>query len=138
MGLAVDTSALVDLERSETASSDWAAELGSDLFVPALVVAELWVGIETARSRRLRETRQAKIAALLRTMTVLPFVEEVAPTYARLFVQQRRIGKPVPFSDLAIAATAIHHGHEILVGRSDESHFRAIRGLTVRILGPTD
>lgn len=134
MGLAVDTSALVDLERRGPGAGEGMLYSRTDLFVPALVVAEIWVGVACARTRRIREEREAKIRALLRTMQVLPFTEEIAPTFARLFAQQRRIGRPIPAIDLTIAATALHHGHDLLVGRSDEAHFRSVRGLRLYVL----
>ena len=65
---------------------------------------------------------------------VLPFSEEMARTYSRLYVDLRRRGTLIPANDLAIAATAVSAGLEILVGLNDEAHFRAVPGLVVRTL----
>ncbi len=107
----------------------------SDVYVPAPVVVELWIGVELADSAERRASRLLKIHALLEGTTLLPFDERVAPTYAKIYVSLRRAGTPVPANDLAIGALALHFGHELLVGPDDEGHFRRIQGLTVRVLG---
>ena len=66
---------------------------------------------------------------------VVPFTEEIALTYARLYAKLRKKGSPIPANDLAIAATAVHHGHDLLVGSCDEAHFRAVPGLRILVLG---
>ena len=40
----------------------------------------------------------------------------------------------LPANDLAVAATATHLGFPVLVGPSDERHFRAVDGLCVEVL----
>ncbi|MBI4615032.1 MAG: type II toxin-antitoxin system VapC family toxin [Planctomycetes bacterium] len=134
MGLALDTSALVDLERSGSSIETLAPDGEVEIFVPAIAVAELWIGTLSSSSRKVRERRETSLLRLLAGLTVLAFTHEIAPTYAKLFVQQRKAGKPIPANDLPIAATALYHGHELLVGRSDEAHFRSVRGLKVRVL----
>lgn len=138
MGIVLDTSAIVELERSGSdllPGSESVAE--AEVFLPALVIAELWIGVELADSENRREARARKIRALLEATTVLPFDEDVAQAYARLYADLRRAGTPIPANDLAIAALALHHGHDILVSARDEHHFRAVPGLTVRVLGRT-
>ena len=92
-------------------------------FLPAVVLAELWIGILMAAGETVRKRRREKVRALLEATVPIPFTAEIAPTYARLYVELRRTGKPIPSSDLMIAATAVHLGHRVLVGKSDEAHF---------------
>lgn len=98
-------------------------------------MAELWIGVELAESPARRSARSRKIEALVEHGIVLPWDAELAPTYARLYASLRRAGTPIPANDLAIAALAVHHGHELLVGPNDERHFRTVPGLKVRVLG---
>ncbi len=42
----------------------------------------------------------------------------------------------IPQNDMAVAATARALGFGVLVGPADESHFRAVPDLEVRVLGP--
>jgi len=136
MGVVIDTSAFVALERrGAELSESLASSVGSDeVFVPALVLAELWIGVEMAESATRRASRVRKIEALLAGTTTLAFDERVAPTYARLWAALRRLGTPIPANDLAIASLAIHFGLGILVGPDDEAHFRRIPQLSVHVL----
>lgn len=136
MGVAIGTSVFVELERrSRELVGGLGMKVTDDVFISALVVAELWIGVELADSAERRSKRLQKIEALLKHGTVLPFDEEVAPTYARIYAALRRARTPIPANDLAIAALSVHHGHEILVGPGDEQHFRSVPGLKVRVLG---
>jgi predicted nucleic acid-binding protein len=45
-----------------------------------------------------------------------------------------RSGRTVPANDLAVAATALYLDFGVLVGPSDERHFRQVEGLRVEIL----
>ena len=45
-----------------------------------------------------------------------------------------RRGELIPANDLAVAATARHLGFSVLVGPSDEAHFRRVPDLDVRAL----
>ena len=45
-----------------------------------------------------------------------------------------RRGQLIPSNDLAVAATAQHLGFGVLVGPSDEHHFRRVSGLRVETL----
>ena len=111
--------------------------LTGDVYIPALVIAELWIGVELADSAERRASRIRKIESLLSWAAPLPFNEEVAPTYARIYATLRRAGTPIPSNDLAIAASVVHFGHEILVGPQDEEHFRRVPGLIVHVLTTT-
>ncbi len=134
MGIAVDTSALVAVERRGVSLLATLSVETDDVWIPALVLAELWIGVELADSASRRVARIRKIHALLDGAVVLSFDERVAPTYARLYAALRRAGTPIPSNDLAIGSLAVHFGHELLVGPQDEVHFRRIPGLEVRVL----
>ena len=57
------------------------------------------------------------------------FSEEMAQIAARVDADARRAGKVIPFSDLLIGATALHHGYA--VGTRNLRHFRMIPDLPV-------
>lgn len=57
------------------------------------------------------------------TVGVLLPDRETAEQYARLFVQLRRTGTPVPTNDLWIAALALQHGLRVL---TRDRHFARI------------
>jgi predicted nucleic acid-binding protein len=100
----------------------------------ALVIAELWIGVELANSAERRGSRIRKIESLLERATPLPFGEEFAPTCARVYAALRRAGAPIPSNDLAIDAAAGHFGHDILAGPRDEELLRRVPSLVARVL----
>ena len=133
MGLVIDTSALVALERSNTG---WSEGLPNEpAAMAAIVYAELLVGAKMAESRRRAATRRAKIDALLTAMPVVDFGLEAAERWADLYAQLSRRGQLIPANDLIVAATALELEYGVLVGRSDEAHFRRVPNLRVVVLG---
>ncbi len=135
MGIVLDTSAIVDIERGGLDLKASFPPTGGGVYLPAIVLAELWIGVELASNDDVRKSRMGKIRSLMEATTPIPFGEEMASTYARLHVALRKGGKQIPSNDLAVASTAIHFGHDVLVGVSDEAHFRSVPGLKVLVLG---
>jgi predicted nucleic acid-binding protein len=135
MGLVIDTSALVALERL---SAEWDETLpvgGTEPgVVPAIVYAELLAGVELAATSEQASYRRSKIEALALRLPVVEFGMEAAQKWAVLFGLLHRQGRLIPANDLAVAATALHLGFGVLVGPEDESHFRRVPDLRVELL----
>ena len=133
MGLVIDTGALVALERAPT---PWIEGLSGDepAAVPAIVYAELLVGVRLAEHSRRAAARRAKIDALVSAVPIVPFGATVAERWADLFARLSRDGRLIPANDLAVAATALELGFGVLVGPRDEGHFRQVPGLRVVVL----
>ena len=132
MGLVIDTSALVALERAE----DWSAGVPNEpAAVPAIVYAELLVGVNMADSRRRADVRREKIDALLAMFPIVDFGPAEAERWADLYGRLSRTGKLIPANDLVVAATALERGFGVLVGPGDEAHFRRVPNLRLIVLG---
>ena len=135
MGLVIDTSALLALER---AGSRWehlvdgcAAEA---LAMPAIVYAEILVGVYLAGSAERAARRRARLDALADLVPIVEFDRQVAAVWADVFATLSRAGTMIPASDLAVAATALHLDYGVCVGPADERHFRSVPGLRVQTL----
>jgi predicted nucleic acid-binding protein len=102
--------------------------------LPAIVYAELLVGVALAGSGKRAAARRAKIDALAQAVGVIPFDEAIAVAWADLFASMSRSGKLIPSNDLAVAATARHLGFGVLIGPTDEAHFRLVPRLRVELL----
>ena len=130
MGLVIDTIALVALER---AGQDWGAALGQladeRVAVPAIVYAELLVGVQFADTPTRAAHRRARVEALITRCPVVKFDSAVAKRWADLFALLSRGGKMIPANDLVVAATALQLGFGVLIGPKNERHFRRIEGL---------
>lgn len=142
MGLVIDTSALVTIDRLAARGATPAEALApllasvgdEEVAVPVIVYAELLVGVELADSERRAAARRRRIEALMAHATLVEFDAAIAPVWARLFGRLSRSGRAVPANDLAVAATAVHLDYGVLVGPPDERHFRQVEGLRVEIL----
>jgi tRNA(fMet)-specific endonuclease VapC len=135
MGLVIDTSALAAVERAGSAWDEALRTLANEaVVVPAIVYAELVVGIELADTPLRAAARRAKVAALLARVPPVEFGREVAERWGELFAQLSRRGALIPANDLAVASTALHLGFGVVVGPRDDAHFRRIPGLRVELL----
>jgi tRNA(fMet)-specific endonuclease VapC len=130
MGLILDTSALVVLERALEASATLKLP-DEEVALPAIVWAEALVGVRLADSVPRAARRRARLEALRSQLDLIPFTGRIAEHYADIHAELIRLGTPIPQNDVAVAATARAHGFGVLVGPSDEEHFRRISGLRV-------
>jgi predicted nucleic acid-binding protein len=135
VGLVVDTSALVTLER---AGSRWeqlvSACAAETLAMPAIVYAEILVGALLADSAERAARRRARLDALADLVPIVEFDRQVAAVWADVFATLSRAGTMIPANDLAVAATALHLDYGVCVGAADERHFRSVPGLRVQTL----
>lgn len=130
MGLVLDTSALVALERlTDDVETALGTLAGESAVIPAIVYAELLVGVRLADGATRAAARQARVDALVSRFPVVDFTREIAERWAELFATLSRAGTMIPSNDLAIAATALQLDFGVLVGPQDERHYRRVPGL---------
>ena len=135
MGLVIDTSALASAERAGTDWTEALAPLGREnVVMPAIVYAELGVGVELADTRSRAIARRAKIEALVARVPLIDFDQDVADRWAELYAALTRQGSLIPANDLTVASTALHLDFGVVVGERDEAHFRRIPDLRVERL----
>lgn len=127
MGLIIDTSAIIELERSRRSWEPLFGTAGDeDVFLAAIGWGELVAGVHLADSVPRALKRRERLDRLRAQVPILPFTAEIAELWAELFAELQKAGTPIPANDLCIASTAIVHGHAILVGSRDEGHCRRI------------
>ncbi len=137
MGLVIDTSALVALERAGDEWAVLAAALDDEpLALPAVVYAEVLVGAMLADTHERARGRRARLDAMADCVPLVDFDRQVAAVWADLFARLSRAGTMIPANDMAVAATALHLDYGVCVGSSDERHFRSVPGLRVVVLPP--
>ncbi|MGQ0815361.1 MAG: PIN domain-containing protein [Gemmatimonadota bacterium] len=136
MGIVIDTSALVAAERH---GLGWESLLGSlrgePATLPAIVYAEMLVGVALANTPERAARRRARIDELVVITGVVEFGQAIAQRWADLFAELSKAGRLIPANDLTVAATALHLGLGVLVGPADEAHFRRVPDLHVQVLG---
>lgn len=135
MGLVLDTSALVAVERG---GGDLEGQLGSlasePAVIPVIVYAELQVGVRLANSAQRAAGRRSRIEALVGRLPIVEFDRAIAERWADLFAELSRSGSMIPANDLAVAATAIHLGYGVLLGPRGEEHYERVADLRVERL----
>ena len=119
--VALDTSRLTDLFQGDTALGEW---LGAceEIWIPLVVLAEIKAGFYGGAQQHRNEVLLQKLLAKTTVGVLLPN-RETAEHYARLFVQLKRAGTPIPDNDLWIAALALEH--DLLLITRDQ-HFQYI------------
>ena len=107
MRIALDTNRMTDLFRGD----EHLAELlgtAEEVWVPLIVLGEIKAGFRGGTQHRRNEALLSRLLAKPTVRVLLPS-RETAEHYARLFVQLKRSGTPVPDNDLWIAALALEH-----------------------------
>ncbi len=107
MRVALDTNRLTDLFQGDAELADRLGEC-DEVWVPLMVLGEMKAGFYGG-------SQQHRNEKVLRTFLATPTVgillpsRETAEHYARIFVQLKRAGTPIPDNDLWIAALALEH-----------------------------
>ena len=121
MRVALDTNRLTDLFQGDAELADRLGEC-DEVFIPLIVLAEIKAGFYGGSQQHRNENLLQRLLAK-RTVGILVPARETAEHYARLFVQLKRAGTPVPDNDLWIAALVLEH--DLLLITRDR-HFERI------------
>lgn len=134
MGLVLDTSALVELERLLPRQPSSDLPWDEDLILPAIVWAEALAGVRLADTPLRAARRRARLEAVRVHVPIEPFSAEIAEHYADIFAELMHSGQTIPQNDIAVAATARAAGFGVLTGPQDEKHFKRVHGLAIKVL----
>ncbi len=121
MRVALDTNRITDLFRGD---ADLAAQLETceEVCIPFVVIGELRAGFYGGTQLHRNEIMMARLLAKT-TVAVLFPTRETTEHYARVFVQLKRAGTPIPDNDLWIAALVLEHD---LILLTRDRHFERI------------
>ncbi len=133
MGLILDTSVIIGFEKAAptfntTLNTETFGGYG-EVFISAVTVSELLVGVHRADTDARRVRRAAFVEAVLARVGALSFTLEVARIHAEVFASLAKKGQLIGAHDLIIAATALYHGFPVLTGNVSE--FGRVEGLHV-------
>jgi len=115
VGVVIDTSVIIEIERGRLSAEQLALKLGKHNFIAAVTVSEILVGVHLSHDPVLHNRRLAFAENIIARITALPFDAQVARTYGRLNAHFLQSKQPHPgIHALQIAATALTHGHRVL------------------------
>src|SRR5437879_2783540 len=126
--LIVDTSVLINYLRGRPRL---ALESVSEIYLPAMVLAELQIGWVRAHGSPHRQIR--RFEDLVSIMFFLPILRSTVSFYVEVRRNLELVNAIIPENDLWIAATAKEHELPLL---TSDDHFRRVPGITV--LDPGD
>jgi hypothetical protein len=89
---------------------EWLSTHERDVFVDSIILGELCIGIQALPKGRKRARLEVWFEALADTIECLPWDATISRRWARLVVDSKRKGQPLPLLDGMIAATALTHG----------------------------
>jgi predicted nucleic acid-binding protein len=97
-----------------------------------VTIVEFAHGIERAETDAQRLRRQAFLQELRASMKVHAFTDEIAELAGLISGRQTHRGVVIPFADLMIGSTALHHDCDVLT--ENVRHFEMIPDLVVKTL----
>ncbi len=120
----LDTNIVIALFRNETPVLSQ-LEVASAVFVPAIVLGELYYGARKSAHVEVNLTRLDEFAD---ASNVVVCDGITAQHYGMIKNRLRELGRPIPENDIWIAALAVQHA--IALASRDE-HFREIESVTL-------
>lgn len=129
MGILIDTSILIKVEREGQALLEPLRSSNEDGYISVVTASEMLHGVWRAKDERVRARRHAFVEALFREFSVVDIDFAVARIHAQIWAEQAAAGLMIGMNDLWLAATCITHGFRIATANVRE--FRRIRGLDV-------
>ena len=93
------------------------------LVVPSVVLGEYYFGIRQSRHRSRYEKWLRQYLPLTKIATV---TSATADAYAEIWLELKRLGKPIPVNDAWISALALQHSLPVL---SNDTHFDVVNGV---------
>lgn len=121
VGVALDTNRLSDMFNGDALLGSFLGTC-SDVRVPLMVLAELKAGFYGG-NRQAQNEEFVRLFLAKSTVSVIYPGRETADQYARLYLQLKRIGQPIPVNDMWIAAMAIEHDLTLI---TRDKHFDCI------------
>lgn len=88
---------------------EWLGAHEGELFVDSIIMGELFIGVQALPAGRKRARLEEWFEALANTIECLPWDVIISRRWARLVVDLKRKGQPLPLLDGMIAATALAH-----------------------------
>lgn len=134
MGLILDTSALVEIEKGLELGRFKGLPMGEQVILPVIVWAEALVGVRLADTPERAAKRRGHLNVIRRHAIMQEFSPDIAEHYADIFAELTRAGQRIPQNDLVVAATARFLKTGVLVGPEDEHHFKRVAGLEVHVV----
>jgi tRNA(fMet)-specific endonuclease VapC len=130
----LDTTVLSGLMRSDASTAERLLQTEPEqVRVPQPVVAEIEYGLARLPRSKRRQALEERLSILLRSLTRLPWNDDVSKTFGALKAVLEKSGTRVDDFDVAIAAHAVAFDATLVT--ENLRHFQRIHGLSVESWG---
>lgn len=125
MKLVLDTNIYCDFAAGVPTVVEALADYGYQIYLPAVVVAELTFGFMKGSRRQVNEDRLQYIVEQL-DIEIINIDRDVARKYALIYLGLVQTGNKIPINDVWVAASCLHMGGTLF---TRDRHFTAVAGL---------
>jgi predicted nucleic acid-binding protein len=120
MGVLIDASTLIEIERGRIELERHLGGRGDDFFVSVVTASELLHGVHRAVDPGIRARRSAWVEALLERFPLLPVDLASARVHARLWADLAARGEMIGAHDLWLAAQCVAQGLSLVTANLRE------------------
>lgn len=130
MKLVVDTNIYCDFAEGISQTVDILATVGQELYIPAVVIGELFYGFLKGRRRIANEQKLDEVIHLME-IQIIDITRAVASKYGLIYLSLVQKGKKIPLNDVWIAACCMEVGGTLL---TRDQHFNHVDQIDKMIL----
>jgi tRNA(fMet)-specific endonuclease VapC len=130
MKVVLDTNAYVDFAKSKPSVVNFLATESTEIFLPAIVIGELFYGFMKGGRFRYNEEKFLHFVTTLE-VSIIHVDEDVARKYAIIFSDLTNKGTRIPINDVWIAACSMSVGGTLL---TRDHHFEQVSQIDKIIL----
>lgn len=131
MGILIDASVLIGIERAASLEQRLSGREDDEFFVSVVTASGLLHGVHRARSAGIRARRSAFVEAVLSRFPLLGIDLPTARAHAQLWADLASRGAMIGPHDLWIAAACVAHGLSLATGNARE--FDRVPGLVTEV-----
>ncbi len=130
MKLVLDTNIYCDLAEGLPDAVDAIATYGQSVFIPSVVLGELFFGFLKGSIQRFNEKKLRQVVNRLK-IEIIDVNTDVARKYATIYLSLRKKGIKIPINDVWIAACCMEVGGTLL---TRDKHFELLDQIEAIVL----
>ncbi len=130
MKLVIDSITYTDLAQGVTETVEFMAAHGQRIYLPSVVLGELYYGFMKGRRQRFNENRLHQFIEAL-GVEIIEVNASVARRYGSIFLSLQKRGTRIPINDIWVAACCMEVGGVLL---TRDRHFDAVKQIEVVVL----
>ncbi len=131
MKLVLDTNIYCDFAEGLADAVDAIATHGQSIFIPSVVLGELFFGFMKGSRQRFNEKKLRQVVSRLK-IEIIDVNADVARKYGMIYLSLQKKGMKIPINDVWIAACCMEIGGTLL---TRDKHFELVDQIEAMVLG---